>query len=236
MRNFPLKLRTLRRNPEKPETHQLYQNFKSVTVTSQSLLKERCESGKSQSSYIKFYASGVSVRRGNPCERSRSSSAGRPRDFAPRPSRLFSISPLQWRALIGSDVRRSGKRLMCFAHFRNILSVTAELHPLPPPLPYPCRSSRRSPQHFSIVASAFLALAAPGRIALLRTVTTFSAVLLHGIPRRGYSVPSRVIFPHADVVRTFGQSTYIAPFVRGRAKVQHPRAPRPPIDPLTYLF
>lgn len=52
-------------------------------------------------------------------------------------------------ALNGTDVRRSGKRLMCFAHFRDILSVTAELHP-------PCRSSRRSPQHFSIVASAFL--------------------------------------------------------------------------------
>jgi len=35
--------------------------------------------------------------------------------------------------LIGPDVRRFGKRLMCFAHFRDILSVTAELHSPPAP-------------------------------------------------------------------------------------------------------
>lgn len=54
--------------------HQLYQNFKSTTVTSQSLLKGRRESGKSQSSYIKFYASGMSVR-ASPRDRLPSSSA-----------------------------------------------------------------------------------------------------------------------------------------------------------------
>lgn len=113
----------------------------------------RCESGSSQSSYIKFYASGVSVR---PVARAsdRHHRARRPRFCAASSPIVFYLAA-SMAALIVPDVRRSGKRLMCFAHFRDILSVTAELpnSRIPPAR----RSSRRSPQHFSIVASAFLA-------------------------------------------------------------------------------
>lgn len=222
MRNFPLNFRTFCRNPEKPSIRS-EPSIVSKFQKRDGNFAELAERAMREREKPEFVYKILRIRHvRSPRERLASSSAAAARFCAASKPIVFYLAA-SMAALIGSDVRRSGKRLMCFAHFRDILSVTAELHP-PPPLRH---SSRRSPQHFSIVASAFLALAAPVRIALFRTVTTFSAVLLHGIPRRGYSVPSRVIFPHADVVRTFGQSTYIAPFVRrGRAKVQHPRARR----------
>lgn len=140
------------------------------------------------------------------------------------------------KAFIGPDVRRSEKRLICFAHFRDILSVTAESS---------LRSSRRSPQHFSIVASTIRPLASPLRPRFYPSSRRSARDNFFGRSSRNsvaqifypfWSLP-RVGYPRADVVRTFGQSTYAAPVLPqpGRSFGAH-GPPHSEIDPLTYLF
>lgn len=177
----------------------------------------RCESGKSHS-YIKFYASGVSVR---PVARAsdRHHRARRPR-FCAAFSPIVFYPAASMAALIVPDVRRSGKRLMCFAHFRDILSVTAELHPS-----LARRSSRRSPQHFSIVASAFLAPVAPRSIssslsfAPRQLFRPFFFTEFHGA-----DIPSLLeLYSRALTLYELSSNPLIPRrSLSGRAKVQHP--------------
>lgn len=119
--------------------------------------------------------------------------------------------------------------------------------------------SRRSPQHFSIVAfplsSVFLSLF----LSLYHAFTAFLALSFAGTSQRDnffgrssrnsvaqifhpFSSLSR-LYPSArerlaDVVRTFEQSTYTVAVLSARDEVRRPATtPRPgEIDPLTYLF
>lgn len=135
MRNFPLNFRTFCRNPEKPSIRS-EPSIVSKFQKRDGNFAELAERAMREREKPEFVYKILRIRHvRSPRERLASSSAAAARFCAASKPIVFYLAA-SMAALIGSDVRRSGKRLMCFAHFRDILSVTAELHPPPPSTPF----------------------------------------------------------------------------------------------------
>lgn len=144
-------------------------------------------------------------------------SLSRRRDFAARPGRLFSIRSFQWQPSSDSTIRKFGKRLICFAHFRNILSVTFELSPFVASFAAALFNSGASAcLSFSISLSLFLVFF------LSRFATTFSAVP-HGISWGAnililFRVSPAYIQARWRCTNFCAIHLYTVPFVRSRAE------------------